>query len=625
MFGELCSASGHDVRGIVMRMHQLFVSALLAGVAVGLAPSVATGQPIRPAACDLSAFAASDAEFQRLVALRRAEPGAVSDAEFRAASELFVANAEACFEELYGSAERPQIDDGGVFFSPDGSQPYRLAGLKWGTGSLFSVGTGYDVVGPRLPGGTVSYAYMATGISMAGDPFPNNSLAVSSLPGFQACFITEISNAFAAWSAVANIQFVQATDNGVPFNAAGASADIRIAAHAFDGAVGVLAHAYYPPPNGTTASGDMHFDSAENWSCTPSGGIDIGIVALHEIGHAIGLLHEERAGRTAVMNPFYSASVPNLLADDINGAETIYGTNAPPPAPAPRTPFLTTARDYDGDGRTDVAVYRGSTGQWLIRRSSDNGLTQQSWGAPSLLDKPVPADYDGDGRADIAVYRQTTGEWLILRSTNGTLLQVGWGAPSLDDLPVPADYDGDGRADVAVYRASSGQWFIQRSSNGSLLQVNWGAPSLGDVPAAAGDYDGDARADIAVYRETTGQWFIQRSTNGSLLQVNWGAPSLLDMPIPADYDGDDRMDIAVFRRSSGEWLIQRSTNGSLFQVGWGAPSLGDTPVPGDYDLDGQADVGVYRGSTGGWYIRQSSNGALLQVGWGSPPHGDGVR
>ena len=90
-------------------------------------------------------------------------------------------------------------------------------------------------------------------------------------------------------------------------------------------------------------------------------------------------------------------------------------------------------------------------------------------GTRPTLDVPVPADYDGDGKADLGVWRPSTGEWFIVRSSNGTLLGQQWGAggaPYLD-VPVPADYDGDGRADIAVWRSSTGFWYISRSSGGS--------------------------------------------------------------------------------------------------------------------------------------------------------------
>ena len=64
--------------------------------------------------------------------------------------------------------------------------------------------------------------------------------------------------------------------------------------------------------------------------------------------------------------------------------------------------------DYDGDGLTDVAVYRPSTGAWMLRTSGSNyALTSYTWGVST--DMAVPGDYDGDGRTDVAVFRPSTG------------------------------------------------------------------------------------------------------------------------------------------------------------------------------------------------------------------------
>jgi len=238
------------------------------------------------------------------------------------------------------------------------------------------------------------------------------------------------------------------------------------------------------------------------------------------------------------------ALLPNSLFNEI--AFTNSGGTTPTPTPTPPVGAVAARFDFDGDHISDEAIYRPSTGTWWYSASSANGEARASqFGLPN--DRVVAADYDGDLKTDLAIYRN--GEWHILGSSSGYSVSL-FGLAT--DIPQPGDYDGDGRADLAVYRPSDGTWYLMQSSAG-FAALRFGNST--DIPQAA-DYDGDHRMDIAVYRG--GTWYIMGSTAGFSVQ-QFGLPG--DKPIPADYDGDGRADLAVFR--AGVWHILRTNGGYL--------------------------------------------------------------
>lgn len=291
---------------------------------------------------------------------------------------------------------------------------------------------------------------------------------------------------------------------------------------------------------------------------------------------------------------FYAAG-NGANSDGGNSGDYIYTTAASSRSTAVRSSF-------DTDNKSDIAVFRPSSGTWYSLNSKDQQFVSYPFGLNG--DKAVPGDYDGDGITDRAVFRPSSGVWYVQQSTAG-FTAVAFGIST--DIPAQADYDGDGKTDFAVYRPSTGMWYLQRSTAG-FAAFSFG---IAEDKPVAGDYDGDGKDDVAVFRPSTGTWYLQRSSAG-FAAYSFGLSG--DRAMPADFDGDGKRDIAVYRPSSGTWYMQRST------AGFGAAQFGassDIPSPADLDDDGKDDIIVFRPSNGTWYAIKSADSSFFAAAFGT--------
>lgn len=325
-----------------------------------------------------------------------------------------------------------------------------------------------------------------------------------------------------------------------------------------------------------------------------------------------------------------AASVSDRAGDAQTEARGRATSSTTQPTAPRRDGDRTTPGDVDGDGITDLIVYRPGTSTFWVDQSRDGELAVPL-GAPG--DQPTTGDFDGDGRADVAVITpgvaDRTGTWTIRYSATGTFSTVEFGLAG--DVAVPGDYDGDGLDDVAVFRpapsvepdaetdpddpAPAATWFVRRSSSDDpdeLLVVPFGV--AGDQPAPA-DYDGDGAVDLGVQR-VDARWIL-RSSDQQTQVVAWG--QAWDQPVAMDRDGDGRAEVAVLRQvdQALRWYVQPLADEEPSVLEFGRSIEPDQqPLVGDFDGDGSTEPAVFEPATSSFWIWQA-DGARVEP-WGEP-------
>ncbi|MCX6992377.1 MAG: ice-binding family protein [Kiritimatiellaeota bacterium] len=270
--------------------------------------------------------------------------------------------------------------------------------------------------------------------------------------------------------------------------------------------------------------------------------------------------------------------------------------------------------DYDGDGKSDFALWRTADYLWSLCLSGPRyqSISNQYY---AVGDWPVPGDYDGDGVTDVAIWCSLNDWWNVIESSTKQIESAPFFG-GLDLIAAQSDFDGDSMTDPAVYLTSDGTWSVAASAS-AYATCNASLGGIGYQPVVE-DYDGDGLADPAIYNRTTGLWVISFSSmeydNSSW---TFGGPDYL--PASADYDGDGLVDPAVYAPSTAYWqvLLSRSvaTQGVYTWQGGVVGNINGTPMPADYDGDGIADFAVYHQDTGLWELFLSTHGYQKQSGY----------
>jgi hypothetical protein len=214
--------------------------------------------------------------------------------------------------------------------------------------------------------------------------------------------------------------------------------------------------------------------------------------------------------------------------------------------------------------RDTIGVYRPSTGQWLLRNSNSSGpsdITIPFGGQPG--DLPVAGDFNGDGKTDLGIFRNGTFILATIESVKicfvcppvllpQTLGSITFGQAG--DKPIAGDWNGDGKDDVGVYREAT----AQKTPSEFLLRVPGAGGtfntdvhffgSQGDVPLA-GDWDGNGLDSIGVFHPDAAAFFLLTNDFG---EADAGATfgTIGDRPLAGDWGAAGHDRVGVFHPST---------------------------------------------------------------------------
>jgi len=275
------------------------------------------------------------------------------------------------------------------------------------------------------------------------------------------------------------------------------------------------------------------------------------------------------------------------------------------------TPVAVEIRDFNNDGRPDLALINSNTRNLMVLNNAGQGAFEPAASINVGVNATglVSADFNNDGNLDIVVRGQSAGLTLYLGAGGLGFTQsaTGIGGNITNVFFTDGDFNGDGNRDLAIFDD------LQSQSSGSVNivilhgngQGGFGQPTNVKIQERlsflkAEDFNLDGRDDLIYAHQLGGNTLFVVLSNP---QGGFGAPtpyqvgSVTRWVVTTDINGDGKRDLISSSFDTGTIsLMLGDGDGGFSQQAplpvFDAPSL---IAAGDFDQDGRIDLAIPRG------------------------------